>query len=172
MLAQASRLSDLWARHAVIVYPIGRSGQRLSFMPEVLKQLARHQQTRFWHREAGGQLFARIEDCNVRVVEATGPRPTDRRCRSRYEPDRVAEQAEIDARFPQGLHFVGDWHTHPEDRPTPSSIDLLSTAEGVRRSRHGLNAFVLVIVGRGAFPAGLHVCLHDAVTQYELRASS
>jgi integrative and conjugative element protein (TIGR02256 family) len=76
-------------------------------------------------------------------------------------PDRWAEQREIDERFSKGLHFIGDWHTHPEDRPQPSPIDINSTGDGVRRSRHSLRGFVMVIVGRIDFPDGLHVAIHD-----------
>lgn len=152
----------------MIAYPIGSSFQTLEFSDEVLAHFRRHRQTQFWHREAGGQLFARVEAGLISVVEATGPRRTDRRSRTGYYPDRCAEQREIDERFPVGLHFVGDWHTHPEDRPQPSPIDLDSTGDGVRRSHHGLHGFVMVIVGRVDFPAGLHVAIHDGDQPYLL----
>lgn len=153
---------------AVIAFPIGTSAQRLVLSGNVLAYFEHYKQTRWWQREAGGQLFARVEDGWIEVVEATGPRRTDRRSRTSYEPDRRAEQREIDERFPLGIHFVGDWHTHPEDIPSPSPVDLRSTAEGVRRSRHGLRAFVMVIVGRDTFPEALHVSMHDGSAQYIL----
>ena len=153
----------------MIAYPIGTSGQALIFSVEVVGWFTRHQQLRCWQREAGGQLFARFRESGIHIVEATGPGATDRRRRTSYEPDRVAEQLEIDERFRNGLHFVGDWHTHPEDLPRPSPIDLASTAEGFRRSRHGLNAFVMAIVGRAILPGGLYVSLHDGADLYTLR---
>lgn len=155
----------------MIAFPIGTSGQKLLFAEDVLARFERYQQVRWWQREAGGQLFARVEGSWIEVVEATGPRRTDRRGRNNYEPDRRAEQREIDERFPLGLHFVGDWHTHPEDRPKPSPIDVQSTAEGVRRSRHALHAFVMVIVGCGPFPEALHVSVHDGAGPYLLSRS-
>ncbi len=152
----------------MIGYRIGLSGQLLVFETGVLERFYQFRQTRFWHREAGGQLFARFETGVVRVIEATGPRPTDRRSRISYIPDRRAEQAEIDIRFLDGAHFIGDWHTHPEDRPNPSIADLRSTADGVRKSRHELNAFVIVIVGRTSFPEALYVAVHDGSTSHVL----
>lgn len=103
------------------------------------------------------------------VVEATGPRPADKRSRYGYVPDRQVEQIEIDTRFRLGLHFVGDWHTHPENNPQPSQIDIASMAEGVQKSKHSLNAFVLVIVGRYEFPGSLFVSLHDGNALHILR---
>jgi integrative and conjugative element protein (TIGR02256 family) len=155
--------------HFVIVYRIGESGQVLEFTETVLERFRSYRQTRIWHREAGGQLFADIEPDRVRVVEATGPRLTDRRTRNRYEPDRRVEQREIDDRFPKGLHFIGDWHSHPEDYPNPSTTDFQSTADSVRRSFHQLNAFVMVIVGRRCFPEALYVSLNDGTNAYVLR---
>lgn len=97
----------------------------------------------------------------MKVVEATGPRPTDRRSLYNYEPDRNAEKVEINDRFAQGLHFVGDWHTHRQRRPIPSSTDERNIAELVRFSSHDLAGFILVIVGQAWFPEGLHVSFHS-----------
>jgi integrative and conjugative element protein (TIGR02256 family) len=165
-------VSYLRDNEPMITYPIGMSGQNLIFLNGVLVHFQRYRQVRWWQREAGGQLFARVEVGQINVVEATGPRRSDRRSRTSYEPDRIAEQQEINERFPLGLHFIGDWHTHPEEGPQPSSIDVRSTADDVRKSHHCLNAFVLVIVGRGELPGGLHVSLHDGTMQYPLKLAT
>jgi integrative and conjugative element protein (TIGR02256 family) len=140
-----------------MTYSIGASGQRLIFTKPVTDRFIAYRQTRWWHREAGGQLFARFELPDIIVLEATGPRRSDRRTRYTYYPNRKAEQREISERHRNGLHFIGDWHTHPVDIPTPSADDAGSMAELVTRSKHSLNAFVLVIVGRADFPKGLSV---------------
>ena len=94
---------------------------------------------------------------DIVVEEATGPRRTDWRTRSTYRPNRRAEQREIVSRHTRGLHYVGDWHTHPEPIPSPSCDDESSMRDLVMRSKHALNGFVLVIVGQEAFPAALFV---------------
>lgn len=154
-----------------MIYPIGTSGSHLILTEPVLAHLAAHRQRRFWQSEAGGQLFARLDGPDVVIVEATGPRPGDRRGRSFYRPDKAAEQLEIDLRFQDGLHFVGDWHTHPQAYPEPSGSDLASIADAVRRSRHDLNGFVLLVVGTLDLPEGLHVSVHDGERGYRLSPS-
>jgi len=149
-------------------YRIGTSGQTLVFSPSVLDHFYMNRQNRFWHRESGGLLFAKLSPNIVDVSSVTGPRPTDRRSRWRYFPDRRAEQDEIDFFHPLGQHFVGFWHTHPEDRPAPSRIDEESLSESVRLSDHQLNGFVQVIVGRNNFPEGLFVGVGDGSTIYPL----
>jgi hypothetical protein len=45
----------------VIGYSIGASGQHLQLSDKVIDHFDRHRQTRFWHREAGGLLFAKFD---------------------------------------------------------------------------------------------------------------
>jgi len=152
----------------VIVYPIGASGQVLVLEAVAVEHLLAHRQFHWWQKEAGGQLFARFSGGRILVERATGPRPSDRRTRTSYQPDAVAEQREIDEMHTVGLHYVGDWHTHPQAVPTPSPPDLQSLSECVRKSKHGLNGFVLIVVGRSAAPDGLHVSVHDGAVGYPL----
>jgi integrative and conjugative element protein (TIGR02256 family) len=152
----------------VIEYPLGSSGQVIVITDGVLAHLAASRQSRRSHAEAGGQLFARFDRARVVVEEATGPRATDRRTRTSYIPDRAAEQKEIVERHARGLHYVGDWHTHPDSVPEQSPKDLASMAECVTMSTHELNGFLLLIVGQADAPTGLHVSAHDALGFYRL----
>ena len=136
---------------------------------EVLSHFTARRQVGWRKAEAGGQLFARITPSEVVVEEATGPRPTDKRGRYHYEPDRRAEQREIAAMHKRNLHYVGDWHTHPERVPYPSGRDVRNIAECARESTHGLNGFVLILVGAAPFPEGLHVSLHSGNENLNLK---
>lgn len=146
----------------MIEYPVGESGQLLVLTDEVVEYFRRHRQVRRRDKEAGGQLFARFENLEIIVEEVTGPRATDRRTRWSYAPDRVAEQTEIVERYARGLHYVGDWHTHPETHARPSPTDTASIGECAAKSAHQLNGFILVVIGRAEPPEGLHVSIHDA----------
>lgn len=127
---------------------------------DVLQHFAKYRQTRLWHREAGGQLFAIIDGERWTIVEATGPRRSDRRWRFGFRSSRTMEQAEITDRFAKGLHYVGDWHTHPESIPTPSGEDLGSMAEMIRTSDYQTTGLLMLIIGTQPPPLGLHISLH------------
>lgn len=135
-------------------------GGLLTFEPDVLETLSQNRQRRRWSAEACGQLFARFEGSDVIISEATGPRPSDRRGRYFCHPDRRIEQREIDEMFLEGLHYIGDWHTHPVGRPTPSGEDERNMVEILKSARHQLRGLLLVIVGLEPFPEGLWVGLH------------
>jgi proteasome lid subunit RPN8/RPN11 len=70
--------------------------------------------------------------------------------------------------YREGLHFVGDWHTHPQRTPEPSQKDIDSILDCYRESRKGIRGFLLVIVGLNAFPTGLYVGLADAAHLHPL----
>jgi len=83
-------------------------------------------------------------------------------------PSRRAEAREIQQLFAEGLHFVGDWHTHPQAKAAPSPCDLNSMAECYRNSTHELDAFVMVIVGTSGVPDGLWIGMHTGNQHIEL----
>jgi integrative and conjugative element protein (TIGR02256 family) len=155
----------------VLSYPLDNGNASLVFSDDVIAHFAKHQQRRPRDTEAGGQLFARLSRFEIYVEVATGPRPRDKRTRASYVPDRIAERAEIENMFDQGLHFVGDWHTHPESIAYPSLIDESTITDCASKSKHKLNGFILVVVGTGALPSSMSVSVHAAQGQFQRKFS-
>ena len=139
----------------------GPNGLILHIEQNVLAHLCGNAQRKCWSREAGGQLFASIKNNRWIVAKATGPRASDFRSRFSFRPDRKAEKAEILALFREGLHYVGDWHTHPQDVPSPSQTDIRNMTETVQSSEHSLPGFLMAIVGRLPAPDGLWLSFHE-----------
>jgi integrative and conjugative element protein (TIGR02256 family) len=150
---------DFPVKEEVLKFQAGRISVRVD--PQVLETFDIHRQRRFYQREAGGQLFAQVRGHDWEIIAATGPRSRDRRTRLSFRPHRASEQEEIFRHHEMGLDYVGDWHTHPEDRPTPSDDDLTSITEVVCQSKHHLPGFLLLIVGRKSFPDGLWASFHS-----------
>lgn len=44
--------------------------------------------------------------------------------------------------------FVGEWHTHPEEHPTPSFMDVQSIAKDYHDGGSGIDGLVLLIIGQ------------------------
>lgn len=136
------------------------AGVQVLFSENVQAHFSEHRQRKLLAREAGGQLFARITHGSWEIVKATGPRRSDWRSRFGFVPSHAEDQKEIRALFEEGLHYVGDWHTHPETKPTPSSTDVTSITRSVATSEHQLVGFLLVIIGTCDPPDGFWVSLH------------
>ena len=120
-------------------------------------------------KEVGGQLFGIFDGKRTTICCATGPRKIDKRGRYFFHPVRWLEQYEIKKKFRQGLHYIGDWHTHPEKAPTPSLKDIASMEDCFCCSEHELESFVLVIVGQARPPKGLWVSAHNSNGYQQLR---
>ena len=151
-----------WATTATngIELRTGRGAEILRIEPQALATIERFRQTGRFAPEAGGMLLASIEPDLVKVVSATEPASTDKRTRFAFLPALSHQQRVINKQFQSGLHFIGEWHTHPEPHPTPSSVDLRSMADCFRGSRHQLAGLVMLILGTETSFDGLWVSLH------------
>jgi integrative and conjugative element protein (TIGR02256 family) len=77
--------------------------------------------------ESAGVLLGYRRGCHIHVVQATLPAPGDLRSRFSFSRrDRSHQQ--IATREWRGSgrtkDYLGEWHTHPEATPTPSSVDI------------------------------------------------
>lgn len=160
------------SRSLILQYEIGTSGERVILGQQVLNKFARHRQRWLWQSEAGGQIFARFIGSKIVIERVTGPKTSDVRTRYSHSASRHIAQAEVEMLHTSGLHYIGDWHTHPQRRPHPSRRDKMTMASRVRRSEHQLHGMIFIIVGTAAFPAGLKVMVHDGNDVFSLTPST
>ena len=150
-------------------YLIGTSGEAVVVTDPALDHMLAYRQMRWWQHEAGGLLFARIATRAITIVEATGPHPHDRRSRFSFSTSLERQQLLVEARFEVGLHYVGEWHSHPEGQPNPSPRDDKTMASRVALSAHGFAGFLFAIIGRDPLPDGLTMMLHDGHAAHRLQ---
>lgn len=101
--------------------------QRLIFVRDAVKQMQAHAQRSWWQAEAGGALLGRhlIDSEDLVVDEVTTPQKQDRRSRFSFFRSRqhgVVARARWAARD-STMAYLGLWHTHPEQDPSPSGVD-------------------------------------------------
>ena len=131
----------------------------LLFQAPALKTFDRYRQTTWYSTEAGGVLLGYVRGEHLDIVFATPPQARDVRRRTGYERNDSAHQAIADRMWQESsgeIRYLGEWHTHPEDSPSPSSVDI----DGWRQrasARQDTRATLGVIVGR----VGLYVSLVD-----------
>lgn len=140
-------------------------------LDEAIATLKQYSQTSDTDTEGGGQLFAKFSGEHTAIVVATPPRATDRRWRYRFIPNRISDRLEINHFHKTGLHYVGDWHTHPQSKPIPSNEDIKSMRDCYIKSKHALHSFVLIVVGTAEYPEGIYLALVNNVGLTELAPS-
>ncbi len=126
---------------------------RIGFSPGAQGVLLGYRQLRETDPEAGGVLIGRLirgtED--VIVDLATSPGLRDVRKRHGFVRAREDAQAAIDAAWHASTAtsvYLGEWHSHPEDHPSPSHHDLADWNRTVRTASFEQGFLFFVIVGR------------------------
>lgn len=77
--------------------------------------------------EAGGILLGMRRGEHIHVTQLTGPGPEDRRTRTAFHRAKRSHQelALRQWRASGGvMDYLGEWHTHPEIKPSPSATDF------------------------------------------------
>ena len=122
-------------------------GHLIVIMPHVINRLMTHRQLNWFSKEAAGVLIGERRGPHLVIHDVSEPGKGD--TRSRYAVNRrgIHHQLAVDNAFVRSegsLQYLGEWHTHPEDTPSPSVTDLNSW----KRHLVDPEQMVLVIVGR------------------------
>ena len=148
--AQGTSLINLAATFAMLNHEItfkdGR-GNLTVITPGVMKALLRHRQIMPGNNEAAGVLIGERRGEHLVIQRISEPGRGDKR--TIYSVDRCGphHQALVDYAFLRSggtLNYLGEWHTHPEDVPSPSTLDISSWTSSIFCNEPR----ILVIVGR------------------------
>ncbi|MGJ8652601.1 MAG: Mov34/MPN/PAD-1 family protein [Opitutaceae bacterium] len=135
--------------------------QSLTFSRDALLTFLDARQMHLRDKESGGILFAEITNTEVRIVKATRAEKRASISRVLFKPSLRKKRIAVKEAFKSGLHFVGEWHTHPEQDPTPSRLDTESMEDSFKRSKHELERFIMIIVGNREDQLSLSVTFHS-----------
>jgi integrative and conjugative element protein (TIGR02256 family) len=92
----------------------------------ILKIFESYKQYNRKDNESGGILLGQVLGNNIYILKASPPNKFDKSSRYSFECNKDAAQIVIDYEFLNSEHktiYLGEWHTHPEDFPSPSWID-------------------------------------------------
>lgn len=127
--------------------PYGSTEARVLIEPEVLARLSIYRQLRPRDPESGGILLGYRRGEHLHVVDATEPHPRDRRSRFGFHRKESYHQSMAVRKWTesgQKMDYLGEWHTHPEQLPTPSSTDIRSWLD---ITDNKTNPMVFLIIG-------------------------
>ncbi|MET4312560.1 Mov34/MPN/PAD-1 family protein [Bradyrhizobium sp. RT4b] len=126
-------------------------GKLVTLAEAVVQEMTRFATSPESSREAGGILLGHRRGPHVEILRCTIPLPKDRRTRFGFvRQDKGHQEAATRDWLESGgvVYFVGEWHTHPERRPTPSWIDRRSWRK--QMTGRGRDPLVFIIVGSAA----------------------
>ncbi|MHC5203120.1 Mov34/MPN/PAD-1 family protein [Pseudomonas chlororaphis] len=107
---------------------IEQNSKRLVLVSEaVMALISSYRQSHPKDCEAGGILMGKRRGEHFEITFATAPQVKDIRSRCRFTRHPYGHQEIAESRFRSTNgeeNYIGEWHTHPENHPTPSSIDI------------------------------------------------
>jgi integrative and conjugative element protein (TIGR02256 family) len=119
--------------------------------PEVLEILDRYIQRGLTDLESGGVILGRIAGDTIQVQRLSVPTELDKRSRMSFERHRLSAQIVINyehANTHGQVTYLGEWHIHPEDHPTPSGTDIIMIKKQFAENTIHTDFLILLIQGR------------------------
>lgn len=103
------------------------SGELVVLREEAVKQLIQYRQVFSSSKEAAGVLIGERRGKHLVVYDISIPGSKDKRSRFRVIRRSTSHKQKVDKCFKESggrLQYLGEWHTHPEETPQPSGIDI------------------------------------------------
>ncbi|RDY60214.1 Mov34/MPN/PAD-1 family protein [Flagellimonas nanhaiensis] len=129
----------------------------LKFTNKAFRKMQSYIQDDGLKKEAGGILSGYcIDNFNFSIVDVTMPYEKDKRSKFGFWRASRLHQRFLNKIFKNSKGkciYLGEWHTHPEDYPTPSGQDRKSMIDQIQKSELNSEKIFAVIMGR----KGLHL---------------
>ena len=127
-------------------------GGRIKLDANVLSKISKYIQVEKNMSEAGGVLLGRyiIDSKDIVVDDVTTPMKNDVRQRCYFIKIKSNHQRIVTRRWNKSkgtCNYLGEWHTHPEAVPTPSSIDISEWKRQLRSSKFEDDCLYFIIAG-------------------------
>tara|TARA_R110002050_G_scaffold192314_2_gene327259 strand:+ start:4100 stop:4561 length:462 start_codon:yes stop_codon:yes gene_type:complete len=114
----------------------------------VLSNLKKFIQNEYYKHEAGGIILGQIKSNEIYILDITTPNKSDASSKYSFTRGITMAQKKINSLFKLSNSktiYLGEWHTHPENSPKPSSIDLKMIKKQYSKSK--LNeAYILMLI--------------------------
>lgn len=140
----------------------------LCLSTDVLNIMQGFKQLKRRSKESGGILLGQVVGNKFFITRITMPNKFDQQSRFSFHRDKDVAQILADYEYinSQGKTiYLGEWHTHPELFPTPSSRDIKMIKEQFDLGKNLRRVIFMVIQGQ----KGLFAGIFDGQTFYSMK---
>ena len=126
-------------------------GGRLKIAKEALIIFENFIQDEHKKKEAGGVLLGRMikKSDDVIIDMVSPPQKKDKRKRTFFKRNNEHQNI-INQEWEKSegtCNYLGEWHTHPEDYPSPSGVDLKNWKKQLKNAMYEGDTLFFIIVG-------------------------
>jgi len=133
---------------------------KVIFSDAVIAIFENHKQILPRSHESGGIVLGQVVGNVIYINRASTPNQFDKSSRYRFERDKNAAQILVNYEYLNSnkkITYLGEWHTHPENVPTPSGQDRSMIKDQFKSGT--LNEPFLLLVIQGI--EKLYVSIYD-----------
>jgi len=133
--------------------------------PHVIDLVRGYSQNHHDSFESGGILLGYRRDDHLHIVDATIPQLGDKCMRFRFFRRDANHQKIALKRWKLSgntMDYIGEWHTHPESMPTPSSLDMSEWKKIYGTRQAGMVFLIVGWTGSIWLGVGLGQCICQA----------
>ncbi len=108
--------------------------------------------------EAGGIILGKIISDQINILKLSPPTELDKFDRTNFERHRLSAQIVIDYEYINSykeMTYLGEWHTHPENHPTPSNSDRNMIIKQFSKNSIHTDFLILLIKGLKSLYVGI-----------------
>jgi integrative and conjugative element protein (TIGR02256 family) len=130
----------------------------LTLSAEVLHILDKYIQRKLSDPESGGIILGKVTSDTIQIQRLSTPTELDKCSRMNFERHRLSAQIVINYEHANSygqVAYLGEWHTHPEDYPSPSSTDIKMIKQQFAQNKIHTDFLILLIQGRKSLFAAL-----------------
>jgi len=112
--------------------------------------------------ESGGIILGWVSnknDNNIYVTKLSLPTNFDKSSRYAFERDKHIAKIITDYEFYNSngkIVYLGEWHTHPESNPSPSSVDIKMIKQQYKNNKINVDFLIILIQGVKSLCVGLY----------------
>jgi len=125
---------------------------------ELIHILYSFRQVKMKSPESGGILLGQMKNSDMYLLRVSIPNPKDSFHRTGFTRNREVAQIIINHEFfnsGKKTIYLGEWHTHPEDNPSPSFQDTKMIKDQFKKNNLNEEFVILTIVGNANLFVGV-----------------
>ena len=130
-------------------------GITIKISKSVINNMMKFKQDAFEKPEAGGILIGYyIQNNSFSITDITTPTLYDKSSRFNFIRNIKSVQSTLKRLFKKSggkKIYLGEWHTHPENTPTPSGLDNKSIIDQLKFNQLNSDIIFMIIIGRNGF---------------------
>jgi len=145
---------------------------KVAIAQNVINRIKEFRQLDANSNESGGILLGQVKDDYLYVLKVSEPSKLDKSSRFSFERNAQEAQKVINKEFTKSgkkTIYLGEWHTHPEDYPKPSSADLIMICDQYNKNELNEDLVLMFIQGNkgvyfSVFDGTRFVQLHEDIS--------